>query len=345
MKKGIGLIVAVSALLVSACGQPLASPASSPPGEATAASSTPSATERTIDPALIARDYPRVDGSTSAYPLQLLLACKILDVPCDWQEGTPFDRTRTIAPIPGSETSPQGVERIFNIQHSGTHGSYISLIKGDTDFILVARPPSHDELRAARWRWVKLDLRPVALDAFVFLVSTQNSVDDLSVETIRDIYTGRVTRWSEVGASIAGDRADGDPISAYSRNPNSGSQELMEQLVMRGDQMIEAPDMMLPSMMGPLSAIDSDPSGIGYSVYYYATFMLPTEGVKLIGVDGVSPTSANIADRSYPLTTEVYAVIREGMRDDHGAVLLRDWLLSAEGQVVVEESGYVPVGQ
>jgi phosphate transport system substrate-binding protein len=109
--------------------------------------------------------------------------------------------------------------------------------------------------------------------------------------------------------------------------------------------MIEAPDMMLPSMMGPLNAIAGDPSGIGYSVYYYATFMLPTEGVRLIGVDGVAPTSGSIADRSYPLTTEVYAVIREGMRDhDSSAVLLRDWLLSAEGQAVVEESGYVPAG-
>jgi phosphate transport system substrate-binding protein len=185
----------------------------------------------------------------------------------------------------------------------------------------------------------------VALDAFVFLVSTQNSVDDLSVETIRDIYTGKVTRWGELGASIGEGGADGDPISAYSRNPNSGSQELMETLVMRGATMIEAPDMMLPSMMGPLSAIAGDASGIGYSVYYYATFMLPTEGVKLIGVDGVSPTSANIADRSYALTTEVYAVIREGLPDDHSALLLRDWLLGTGGQTVVEESGYVPVGQ
>jgi phosphate transport system substrate-binding protein len=165
------------------------------------------------------------------------------------------------------------------------------------------------------------------------------------MEAIREIYTGKVARWSELGASIGGGGAEGDPISAYSRNPNSGSQELMEKLVMRRAEMIEAPDMMLPSMMGPLSAIAVDPSGIGYSVYYYATFMLPTEGVKLIGVDGVLPTSENIADRSYPLTTEVYAVIREGLRGDQSAVLLRDWLVGAEGQGVVKESGYVPVHQ
>jgi phosphate transport system substrate-binding protein len=304
-----------------------------------------SVAQRAVDPAMIARDYPRVDGSTSALPLQRLLACRVLDVPCEWQVGTPFDRTRTIAPIPGADAPPQKVQRIWDIQHNGTHGSYMSLIEGDADFILVARPPSDDELRAARARWVEVELRAVALDAFVFLVSAGNLLDDLSIEAIRDIYTGKITRWSELGATIGEGGADADNISAYSRNPNSGSQELMEKLVMRGAEMIEAPDMMLPSMMGPLSAIASDLSGIGYSVYYYATFMLPTEGVKLIGVGGVSPTSEGIADRSYPLTTEVYAVIRAGMPDDHGAVLLRDWLLSAEGQAVVEESGYVPVGQ
>jgi phosphate transport system substrate-binding protein len=275
--------------------------------------------------------------------LQVLLACRILGVPCAWQEGTLFDRTRTIAPTADSEGSPEEVQRIFHIQHSGTHGSYVGLIEGEADFILVARPPSDDEVRAARARGVDLELRTVAQDAFVFLVSAENSVGALSIEAIRDIYTGKVTRWSELGASIGEGAADGDDIGAYVRNPNSGSQELMEKLVMRDAEMIEAPDMMLPSMMGPLMAIAGDPLGIGYSVYYYATFMLPTEGVKLIGVDGVVPTSKNIADRSYPLTTEVYAVIRKGMRNDHSGVLLRDWLLSANGQAVVKESGYVPV--
>ena len=271
------------------------------------------------------------------------MACTILDVACDWQEGTPLDWTRTIGPVPGSDASPEAVARIFGIQHSGTHGAYVSLIEGSSDFILVAREPSADEIRAARARWVHLDLQPVALDAFVFLVSAQNSLGSLSTEAIRDIYTGRVTRWSELGASIADGEPGTDDINAYSRNPNSGSQELMEKLVMRGARMMEAPDMMLPSMMGPLSAIASDPSGIGYSVFYYASFILPTEGVKLIAVDGLVPTSETIANHRYPLATEVYAVVREGMGDDHSAVLLRDWLLTAAGQSVVADSGYVPI--
>jgi ABC-type phosphate transport system substrate-binding protein len=117
----------------------------------------------------------------------------------------------------------------------------------------------------------------------------------------------------------------------------------MERLVMQGAPMMDSPEMILPSMIGPINAISDDPLGIGYSVYYYAVFIFPDEHVKLIGINGVFPTSENIADRSYPLTTEVYAVIREGMPKDSIAVLLRNWLLTDEGQAAIEESGYVPI--
>ena len=117
----------------------------------------------------------------------------------------------------------------------------------------------------------------------------------------------------------------------------------MEKLVMQGTPMVDAPNMLLESMMGPINAIGSDPLGIGYSVYFYATFINPGENIKSTGVDGVLPTSETIANRSYPLTTEVYAVIREGTPRNSSLVQLRDWLLARGGQAVVEESGYVPV--
>ena len=71
--------------------------------------------------------------------------------------------------------------------------------------------------------------------------------------------------------------------------------------------------------------------------------MLPDENVKLLGIDGVIPTSEAIANGAYSLVTEVYSVIRADMPSDSSAVMLRDWLLSEGGQDVVEESGYVPI--
>lgn len=286
--------------------------------------------------------YPVVDGSTSAWPLQQKVACHIFDLTCTWQEGIFFDTTLNLLPEIEEGIDEEAALYIYNhISHSGTHSSYMNLIEGEADLILVARPPSQDELDAARRSAVTLDYRPVALDAFVFLVNVANPVEDFEVEQIRQIYTGAITDWRQLGVdlSVEGNSA----INPYRRNPNSGSQELMETLVMQGGQMVEAPELLHYEMIGPFNAIGYDPLGIGYSVFYYATYMLPTETVRLASVGGVLPTSETIGDGSYPFVTEVYVAIRGDALPDSTTVQLRNWLLTAEGQAVVAESGYVPV--
>lgn len=320
--------------------QPSAGETVAPPTPTDGLPAPSSAPEVKPDLTVIAGDYPKVDGSTSTHPLQVVLACKILGVPCVW-EVDPLAGVRRIAPDPTYEGSSQLVKSILSIQHNGTHGSYMNLIEGHADLILVARPPSKDELNAARETGTTLDVRAVALDAFVFLLNVENPVDGLTIETVRDIYTGEITNWAEVEAAGRHSGDTGEEIHAYQRNSNSGSQELMETLVMKGEPMIDSPDMILMSMMGPVNAIAEHPLGIGYSVYYYAMLIFPDERVKLIAIDGAKPTSDTIAKRAYPLTTEVYAVVREDMPEDSTAIMLRDWLLTEEGQAAIAESGYV----
>ncbi len=293
-------------------------------------------------PPLTASNYPLVDGSTSAYPLQIMLACQMLGVSCNWTDAPFGGIERMMWPDPTYSSDDPRLTTIYNIAHSGTHQSYVNLIEGSADFILVARSPSDDELSAAQAAGVELDVRPVALDAFVFLVNVQNPVDDLSLEAIRDIYTGQTTHWTEVGGGTA-PQGGGDEIQAYQRDQNSGSQELMESLVMRDLPMIDAPDMILIGMAGPFNIISTDPLGLGYSVYFYATFMLPDPNVKLIGIDGLHPTSETIANRSYPLTTEVYVVLRADTPPDSSAATLRDWLFTEAGKAAIVQSGYIPL--
>ncbi len=335
-RKSTLIIFAAFSLFVSACGGSTAAPTVSPTNTPVATVSGPP-TARAVDISQLSiENNPRVDGSTSTYPLQITLACQILEVPCSWLEGDLFSTTRSIIPDPEFEGLSEQVEKIYNIWHSGTHGSYMSLIEGTADIIIVARPPSEDELQAAEQSDLHLEFKPIALDAFVFLANEENPVDDITLDDIRHIYTKEITDWRQLG-SLLGE------IHTYQRNRNSGSQELMESLVMRGAPMIESPDMILESMMGPIHAISDDPMGIGYSVYFYAAFIFPHERVKMIAVDGVHPTSENIADRSYPLTTEVYAVVRGDAPRDSAAHLLLDWLQTVEGQAAIAKSGYVPI--
>jgi phosphate transport system substrate-binding protein len=237
--------------------------------------------------------------------------------------------------LPGKEHVAEHIMRA--VVHQGTHGAYVNLIEYRADLILVARLPSPDELELAETLGVELEAEAVALDAFVFLFNRHNPVSGLTVEEIQDIYTGKITNWDEVGGH-------GAEIHAYQRNENSGSQELMKTLVMKGLEMaVPAEPMVLMGMMGPINRLSEDRDGIGYSVYFFGEFMAPNEEIKLVKVDGILPSYESIAASKYPFTTEVYAVVRKDLDETSGAYQLRDWLLSAEGQKVVAKSGYVPI--
>jgi phosphate transport system substrate-binding protein len=223
------------------------------------------------------------------------------------------------------------------IRTHGTGEAYVNLIQKHVDLILAARLPSDDELRLAGKLGVQLDARPVALDAFVFLLNAQNPVARLSLGQIRDIYSGRIVNWREVGGPDA-------VIRPYQRTRNSGSQELMQTLIMRDRAMIPAPDLLTGALMSfPFLAVGNDVHGIGYSVYYYHEFMSPSSDIKACAVEGILPTSESIRALRYPLATEVYIVVRCGIPADHPAGRLRDWMLGPTGQAIVETSGYVPV--
>ena len=297
--------------------------------------------------AIVAR-YPGVDGSTTTGPLARLLACDLLGVPCVWSAPASANIERTYVPDPKAATSSQSASKITGIKFSTTHNAYVNLIEGKTDVLLEARLPSPDELAEASAKGVELETQAFALDAFVFLVNTNNATENMPLATLRDIYAGKITTWRGAGIELSDPAAQ---IPAYQREPNSGSQELMKQMVMGTTPMVNAPEMVVQTMVGPYNALGGDPVtgaggdrlGLGFSVYYYAAVMFSNPQVKMIGVDGVKPASATISSRAYPLAAEVYVVTRKDAAPGSPALMYRDWLLSPDGQRVVKLSGYVPV--
>jgi len=277
-------------------------------------------------------NYPRVDGSTSCHPLQRVIACEILDVDYRWYDWDGMLRVWAFDDDPFKKAAE---DYINNIQHSGTHGSYVNLINDSVDVIIAARLPSEDELALAAGLQVEILTEAIALDAFVFILNTQNPVNNLTIEQIRGIYSGVYTNWNDVGGINAA-------INPYQRNRNSGSQELMDALVMQGLQMVDAPQMVLNSMMGPINKLNEDPHGIGYTVYFFNTFMAPRDNIKLCAVNGVHPGLETISSGSYVFTAKVYTAIRSGTSSESTAYLLWKWLQTREGQKAVGLSGYVP---
>lgn len=258
--------------------------------------------------------YPRVDGSTVTIPLSEAVASAVLHLPLE--------------------------EARQYVLHNKTHQAYLNLVDGKADIIFVTSP-SEEELTYAAEKGVELTVTPVVSEGFVFLVNKENPVDSLTVAQIRDIYAGRITNWQEVGGND-------EPIIAFQRPENSGSQTGMLDLVIGADELMAAPTEKVVAEMGGLidavASYDNAQNAIGYSYYYYATDMWLNEDVKLLAVEGVTPDKTTISDGTYPITTAYYAVTRSDLRSDDSAQVLLDWMLSSEGQQVAEEAGYVKLG-
>ena len=258
-------------------------------------------------------NMPRLDGSTSTVPLALAVCAEVLG---------------------------ESREEVQDLVHfNKTTTAYFNLLEGNADMLIVGE--ANDDVMARKkelnFEWEK---QPFATDAFVFVVNEDNPVDSITVEQARDIYSGKITNWKELGGE---DR----PITALQRNEGAGSQTLMEKLVMQGTPMMEAPTEYIVTTMGQLmeavKSFDGSPGAIGYSVYYYAEEMKMAQGLKLLRLEGVEPNPDTIRSETYPLVNPKYIVIPAGEPKNAPNRVLFDWLLSEEGQTLIAKEGYVSV--
>ena len=267
-------------------------------------------------PHMSLEEYPVVDGSLACIPLMEALVMEVTGC-----------------------TQIEAEESLEDF--SNTNPSYERLMAGEADLIL-SYEASADTKKSLESEEASgenaLDLAPVGLDALVFIVNAGNPVENLTMQQIHDIYTGKITNWSEVGGEDA-------EIKAFQRRENSGSQTLMRLLLMGDEEIPEKQMIRIEEMEGLLDTVmeyDNSANAIGYSVYYYASVMMGNDRLKFLGVDGVKPENDTIRSGKYKLSNPFYCGISE--KSSGNAIILRDWLLSEEGQRFVEDNGYVGAG-
>lgn len=203
--------------------------------------------------------------------------------------------------------------------------------------LILVTPPSAAELEYAQAAGATLEMEPVALDGFVFIVHKDNPVESLTLEQVRGIYTGAITNWQELGGR-------NKKIVAFQREEGSGSQTAMEELVMQGTPMLPPPMIASTMFMGDLinevASYDNGAASIGYSFNYYVNNLYLNEDIKVLRIEGVEPNAASYRNGSYPLTSAYCAVIRADEPEGSPARRLRDFLLSPTGQDAIEMAGY-----
>ena len=274
--------------------------------------------------------YPSMDGSTVCVPLAMELARQWLDLAEEDLNG-----------FVNFSTTPNAYERLTEGKANPTVTIASKGIMMDDTHpidIVIGTGPNADERRAAEDAGRELVMVPVCYDAFVFLVNSENPVDELTADQIRQIYSGTIRLWGEVGGEEA------LPIAAYQRPHGSGSQTAMEELVMKGWNLTAAEANMISDGMSDLIAqigsYDNAKEALGYSYLYYVNGLYKSGDVKVLTVDGAAPTDGNLQTGTYPFTVYYYAVYEKG---NETAEQFVNWMISDEGQACVKQAGYVPL--
>jgi phosphate transport system substrate-binding protein len=280
-------------------------------------------------------NYPKVDGSTSARVLNVMVACKLLDVPYIWLPPGAVTEW-TLNPV--RTELPVQYEDFFwqHVKSSQTHGAFMNLIDGNADIILTHRTISPDEKLHADSVEVTLIETPIALDAFVFVVNKNNPLKSLTVNQVQKIYTGEITNWSQVGGNDA-------CIKVFTRPRNSGSEEVLRKLVMDGLEPADFPESSIGGMSQVFGEILNNVDGICYTFNNYKDLQarVPDSEVPKISINGIFPDKNNVRNRLYPFISEVHVAIRTDLDHNTMAYKLYEWMQSESAKSTITECGFI----
>ena len=176
----------------------------------------------------------------------------------------------------------------------------------------------------------------VAVDGLSVFVNNDNPVHELDMAQLKDIFTGKITNWKDVGGADA-------PISVYSRENSSGTYEYFKEHVLKKADFAAS----VQTMQGTaqlLTAISNDHNGIGYGGAAYGGSARAIAVKKDASTPGVLPTEENVLNKSYPIWRYLYNYVNPAV--DKGAVhAYLNWIRGDAGQALVKEVGYYPLPQ
>lgn len=216
----------------------------------------------------------------------------------------------------------------ISVRGGGSSVGIASIMAGTVDIGDASRHIKAKELAAARESGINPYENVVANDGIAMVVHKNNNVKNLTIEQIKDIFTGKIINWKEVGGPAM-------PIVVISRDVSSGTFEVFNSLILSGATQIDGA-LMLASNNAVVSTIASTPGAIGYAGLGYVN-----NTINAVKVNNVMPTKATIQDKSYPIARTLHMYTNgkpKGLVKEY-----IDFILSPEGQKLVEEQGFIAV--
>jgi phosphate transport system substrate-binding protein len=227
----------------------------------------------------------------------------------------------------------------ISVTGGGSGTGIAALVNGTVDLANASRKIKDEETSEAQANGVTPVEHIIARDAIAVIVNPNNPVNELTLQQISDIYSGKYTNWQEVGGE---DR----PIVRLSRETNSGTHVYFLETVLRlgrkeDKTLFSTNTLLLPSSEGIISEVRDNPNAIGYDGLGYVPKDLKMIAIaKEAGGEYVLPSIDTVNDKTYAIARDLYMYTNgepAGVVKDY-----LDWILSDEAQVVVAELGFVP---
>jgi phosphate transport system substrate-binding protein len=217
----------------------------------------------------------------------------------------------------------------FDLECKGTSYGMGALMGGYCDIAGASRLPLKEELEVAQFRNVALNDHVIGAYSVAVVVNAANPVGNLTREQVRDIFTGAIQNWKDVGGPDA-------PIHLYLRDPISGTFVGFKELAME-NKPYGSEKNLFTNYTGIVEAVGRDANGIGYSGFN----PVPQAGAKAVTIDGVAPTAAAVNEGKYPYARALHLYTSKG-KEKPATLEFIQFIQSPRGQEVMAQLGYVP---
>ncbi len=228
----------------------------------------------------------------------------------------------------------------ISVSGGGSGTGIAALINKTTDIANASRKIQDQEKQNAQKNGVEPYEIEIARDAIGVIVNPTNPVQQLTLQQISDIYSGKITNWKAVGG-------DNRPIVLLSRESNSGTHVFfLEQVIRLGsstDKTLFSPDtLLLPSSEGIMAEVRQNPNAIGYDGLGYITPDVKTLAIAPKGSEEyVKPSVETVNDGKYPIARPLF-MYTPGQPQGEVKTYI-DWILGPDGQKIVADLGFVPL--
>jgi len=266
---------------------------------------------------------------------KLILSVLMLSTMASSFQAQKIKGSDTVLPLAQKEAEVFGkkFKKSVTVIGGGSGVGIAALIDGTTEVAMSSRKMKFDEKVKFQEAGKAVVEKIIAYDALAVIVNPSNPVSKLTRAQLEGIFTGKITNWKQVGGADL-------KIIPYSRESSSGTFEFFKEHILNNKNYVKS-ILSMPATGAIIQSISQTKGAIGYVGLAYVEKGVKALAVSFDGKTFVMPSELNAKNKTYPVIRPLYFYMEK--KNEAKSKPFVDFILSAEGQKIVEQVGYVPV--